>query len=402
MTTSALPLALAPARPQVPQRTGRSLPAYLLVPRPKDLVKAMVAPLAFAVGAAATGGVDAAQLGRAALVWVSLELLVYQARYQWNDVRGFAADQAHPDAASRGRLPGPVERARPHITASVAVAALRLALTALLALAVPEIAGVVLAMTLGVFGVAAVYERLRSAATGRTSQVPVPLRAPLLALWVAVGAGYAVRGLTGLALAVDLGGRPGLVAASVVAMWSLGVVFVTCRWALEAMPFGAFRGGRVVWQVRPDQAREHTLGLVRWVPADAPQDGTTEPCAWRALHGRTVLTAPWNLALVVATAASALTGHLLAGGDSVAVAVAATTVGALAAVALSQLPRVRTLSGIGAAALVVVLELAAGTDRALVAGLPLLVVVAAHGCFARQCTDEIGRPLHRLQPLLQR
>ncbi len=397
MTTLDVPVALA--APERRTTGGRTLPAYLLVPRPKDLVKALVAPLAFAVGAAAAGGVDAAQCGRALLVWVALELLVYQARYQWNDVRGFAADQAHPDAASRGRLPGPVEQARPHIAASLGVAAVRLLLTALLVLAVPQVAGVVLAMTVGVFGVAAVYERLRSAATGRTAQVPAPLRPPLLALWVAVGAGYAVRGLTGLALAVDLDGRPGLVAASVVAMWSLGVVFVTCRWALEALRFGSFEGGQVRWRVQADQAREHTLGLVRWLPSVAPHDGTPDACRWRALRGRTPVGAPWNLALVVAAGAAALAGHLLAGGRSPLVGLVAVLVGALTAPALSQLPRCRTWSGVGAAALLAVLALAAGVDRALVAALPLLVVVVAHACFVRQCADEIGRPLHRLQRL---
>jgi hypothetical protein len=400
MTTLDVPVALAPSRPTA--RVGRTLPAYLLVPRPKDLVKALVAPLAFAVGAVAAGGVEAAQLGRALLVWAALELLVYQARYQWNDVRGFAADQAHPDAASRGRLPGPVGRARPHIAASLAVMGVRLLLAGLLALALPEAAGVLLAMTVGVFGVAVVYERLRSAATGRTAQVPVPLRPALVALWIAVGAGYAVRGLTGLALAVDLRGRPGLLAASVVTMWALGIVFVTCRWALEAMSFGSFEGGRVRWRARSDQAREHTLGLVRWLPSHPPGDGASGPSGWRALRGRTSVRAPWNLALTVATAAAALAGHLLAGGSSVRATLLVALVGALTALALSQLPRWRAWSGAGAAVLLVFVALAAGLDRPAVAALPLLVVLVAHSCFVRQCADEVGRPLHRLQRLLAR
>ena len=395
MTTLDVPVALAGVRAEPTSRAGRSLPAYLLVPRPGDLVKAVIAPLAFAVGAAAEGGVDAGQCGRALLVWGALELLVYQARYQWNDARGFAADQAHPDAVARGRLPGPLDRARPHIAASAAVAAVRLLLAGLLALAVPEVAPVVLAMVLGVFGVAAVYERLRSAATGRTAQVPVPLRPPLLALWVAVGAGYAVRGLTGLALAVDLGGRPGLVAVAVVAMWALGVVFVTCRWALEAMSFGAFRDGRVHWQARPDQAREHTLGLVRWLPAQAPTDGTPAPGSWRALQGRTPLHAPWNLALVVAAGAAALTGQLLAGGSGPSAWSSAVLLGVLTAVAVALLPRLRTLTSLGA---LLVLGLSAG----LAAALPLLVVLGLHRCFVRQCAEVIGHPLRRLSPLLQR
>ncbi|MCW2605992.1 MAG: putative rane protein, partial [Frankiales bacterium] len=313
MTTASV-RAAGPVRvaPPAAARTGRTLPGYLLVPRPKDLVKALVVPLAFAVGAVTTStALDGRRLLQAALVWFALELLVYQARYQWNDVRGFAADQAHPDAASRGRLPGPMERARPHIAASTAVAVLRLLLTAALAVAVPEVAGLLLAATLGVFGVAAGYERLRGAATGHTSEVPVPLRPALVGLWVAVGAGYAVRGLTGLALAVDLTARPGLAVVAGVAMWALGVVFVTCRWTLEAMCFGRVEDGRMAWEVRPDQAREHTLGLVRWLPADA--SAAASPCSWRALQGATPLTAPWHLALAVAAGAASLAGLLLVG-----------------------------------------------------------------------------------------
>ena len=382
------------------QSPGRTLLSYLVVPRPKDLVKAFVAPLVFAVGAAAQGGVSSSQMGRALLVWLALELLVYPARYQWNDVRGFAADQAHPDAASRGRLPGPPERGRRHQGASVAVAALRMLLVLGLALAVPAVAGVVLAMTVGVFAVAAVYETLRSAATGRSDQVPVPLRPALVGLWVVVGAGYAVRGLTGLGLAVDLADRPGLVVASVVTMWALGVVFVTCRWALESMCFARFRDGRVHWEVGSGKAREHTVGLVRWLPTQAPRDAGVSPSRWQPLHGRTSPVAPWNLALVVAGGGAGLSGHLLSGGGGSPVALVAVAVGAATATVVSQLPRVRGLCALAGALLLLGLELVAGQDRAPVAVLPLLIVFTAHRCFARQRADEVGHPLRHLQRLL--
>ena len=377
-------------------RVGRTLPGYLLLPRPKDLVKALVVPLAFGVGVLAEGGVDQELLVRAALVWGALELLVYQARYPWNDVRGFAADQAHPESASRGRLPGPAAKARLHVGASTVVALLRLLLTAALALLVPEVAGLLLAATAGVFGVAAVYERLRAAATGRTSQLPVPLRPALLALWVAVGAGYAVRGLTGLALAVDLGGRPGTAVTAGVAMWALGVVFVTCRWVLEAMCFGRVEGGRLVWHARSDQAREHTLGLVRWLPEDA-----TEVVAdlrdWRALQAATPLTAPWHLALAVAAGAALLTGLLLVEAPGRAAAAVTVVAGAAAAVAVAlAVGRRRVVAALLAVALVGVLA-ALGTARPVVAVLPWAVVLTGYGCFTRQCAAEVGDTLRRMR-----
>jgi hypothetical protein len=334
-----------------------------------------------------------------------LELLVYQARYQWNDVRGFADDQAHPDSAARGRLPGPIERARPHITASLAVAALRLLLAAAVSLAMPEVRGVLLAATVGVFGAAFVYEHVRSLSTGRTTEVPVPLHPSLVALWVAVGAGYAVRGMTGLALAVDLGGRPGLAVAGAVAMWALGVVFVTCRWALEAMCFASFRGERVVWDGRRSKAREHTLGLVRWLPStlearDLPPDGDTG--RWRALQGRTPATAPWHLALVVAAAAAAVTGRLLVGGLDAKTGAAAAVAAAVAALAITRLPRGRAATAVAAALALAAVQRLAGLEDPLVATVPWLVAMLAYACFTRQCASEIGRPLRRLEPLLRR
>lgn len=403
MTTLPLHTALPHRRTgeQPADRAGRTLAGYLLVPRPKDLVKALVVPLAFAVGALTTqDGTDGRGLLRAVLVWLALELLVYQARYQWNDVRGFAADQAHPDAASRGRLPGPVEKARPHIAASTAVAVLRLLLTAALALAVPKVAGLLLVATLGVFGVAAVYERLRSAATGHTAEVPVPLRPALLGLWVAVGAGYAVRGLTGLALAVDLRDRAGLAVVAAVSMWALGTVFVTCRWALEAMCFGRVEEGRMVWEVRPDQAREHTLGLVRWFPTDASA-AAGSPCSWRALQGRTPLTAPWHLALAVAAGTASLAGLLLAApaSSSPAADVVVVGAGALAAVVVALVPGHRALAAAAGAVLLALLQAAVGTDQWLAAVVPWAVVLAAYGCFTRQCGDEVGDTLRRVRQL---
>jgi hypothetical protein len=46
-----------------------------------------------------------------ALFVVSIEWLVYQSRYQWNDIRGLHEDELAPSRSDRRRLPG---RSRRH------------------------------------------------------------------------------------------------------------------------------------------------------------------------------------------------------------------------------------------------------------------------------------------------
>src|SRR3954452_7048417 len=246
---------------------GRSLRSYLLLPRPGDSVKWAIFPAALVVGVLARGGISAERVLSAAVLWFILELLIYQARYQWNDIRGFAADQLHPQAATRGRLPGPPERGPVNKLASYVVAAGRLVLALVLAMVVPGLTPTgVAALALGVFGLAVAYEALRGRATGRSSAMPPPLTPSLIALWLVVGGGYALRGMAGLAVAFDL--PPSVVPAAVaaIALWSFGVAFVTGRWALEALAFARMDGGQLTWSAGRQHAREHSLALVRWLP----------------------------------------------------------------------------------------------------------------------------------------
>jgi hypothetical protein len=376
----------------------RTLGGYLLLPRPGDLVKAWIFPAAFLFGLLAEGGASGSEVLRAALIWLALELLIYQARYQWNDIRGFAADQRHPDRAARGRLPGPPARGREHIRASALVACGRLALVAILALAAPLRLGVpLLALVLAVFGVAVLYEVLRARATGGSDRVPPPITAGILALWTVVGAGYAIRGLAGLAAAVALFEEPWLPLAALVSFWAFGIAFVTGRWALEALAFGRADGrGGIAWQVEPGQAREHTLALARWLPAAPGGEGERRDGSlreWRALSGGAPLSAPWNLAAVVAGSAAAATGLLLAGpADPFSVGLAA-MVGAGCAAA-SVLPRRRRWPGLLLGALVLAaLAGVAGSPRPLLVPLAWLGVLGAHVFFAAQSPSTLAHPL---------
>jgi hypothetical protein len=385
----------APARP-ARRRQGRTLASYLVMPRPGDLVKALLMPLTFGLGVLAQGGADGRTLLRAVVLLIVLEMLVYPARYQWNDIRGFAADQRHPAEADRGRLPGPAMMARPHILASAVVAAARLA-TALAVAALPglHLGGVVIAVILGVFGVAGAYEALRSAATGRDGAgTPTPNTA-VVALWITVGAGYVVRGLAGLSLAVDLAERPVLGLAAAVTLWGYGVAFVTNRWAVESLAFARVRDDRVSWVAEASHAREHLLALTRWLPSaiDATEitDAEAERTAcWAPLRGRTPVTAPWNLALVVAGAAAAVTGLLLSrepGAGDVGITM---LLGALSSLGVILLPRMRpVMVALGAGALLADFAILS-TPQPVVAVLPWLAVMAAYLHFSAQSLGSMG------------
>ncbi|AIS01462.1 hypothetical protein [Streptomyces glaucescens] len=383
-----------------PPRTSRprSMAGYLLMPRPKDAVKGLLMPFTFGLAVAAGAEVTAHTAVRALIVWAALELLVYPARYQWNDIRGFVADQHHPAQRDRGRLPGPVERARARVTASLTVALARLALVAALALTLPglHLTGTLAAVTAAVFGVAIVYEALRAKGTGRTSTIPPPPRPALIALWVVVGAGYVVRGMTGLALAVDLGRHPATAVSAAVALWAFGIAFVTSRWVLESLAFAASEHGRLTWTARAGQAREHLLALVRWLPQRLT---AASPADWAPLRGRTSPAAPWNLALLVAGTAAALTGSLLVMPGSAGHALVAAAVGAVTTAAVILLPWRRPVIVAAGAAVQLLVPAVTGQPRPWAALLPWLCVMAAHLSFSSRSLSTMGVLPGRLRSL---
>ena len=170
-----------------------------------------------------------------------------------------------------------------------------------------------------------------------------------MALWIVVGAGYVVRGLTGLALAMDVTDRPALLAAAVLTLWAYGVAFVTSRWALEATAFAECDDGTVRWAAHSQNAKEHQLALVRWLPSRL--SGCQTVGEWAPLAGRTPLAAPWNVAMLLAGVAAAVTGRLLCGPcpatQAAVVAVVGGTVTALALVAVRWRGAVSTAGGSG-------------------------------------------------------
>lgn len=381
---------------------GRSLASYLILPRPGDAVKWWIFPIAFAVGIISSGGGDGEQLLRAGVAWVALELLLYQARYQWNDIRGFEADQRHPDAASRGRLPGPPERGRAHIRASLLVAVARVAGAAALVplLSFLELGPVVLVLGASVFGLAVVYEGLRSRATGRSDAARPGARPAIVCLWLVAGGGYAIRGAAGLALgAAGATGDPALLAAAIIALWGFGIAFVTSRWAIEALSFARAAPGGLSWSANRSHAREHSLALTRWLPefpgAAGPGPGSREDAAerWPALRGRTDLGAPWNVAMILASVAAGATGRLLAGPAPTGSVLVAALIGGLVALAVLSRHEARAITGVLLSAVAAFGLGESGAPQPLVVVLPWLLLLGAYLLFSSQSLRTLSRPL---------
>jgi hypothetical protein len=388
------PISSSSSTESAPSPTGRSLASYLLLPRPGDRSKWAIIPATFGIGSLVVG-VSPEEAAKAALVWFAVEYLVYQARYQWNDIRGFAADQAHPDSAARGRLPGPARQGRRNVAISQCVATARLALAAGLGpLLDDRVASTCLYLsTVGVLSVAVAYELLRAAGTGKMLATQCSRRRPaVIGIWVVSGAGYAVRGVTGLALSADLSSRPQLGVAAATALWSGGVAFVTSRWAVESLAFAQVSQGRVLWRASATQAREHLVLLAHWLPAQAPDQFTSADLrSWEALRPVSRLSAPWNVATVLSAASAALTGLMLA--EAGTERFAAWTTVALALGLAAALAVLRWPSWLLLGAVLVISALAAdraGLSKPGVAVMPLAVALALHITSRCQRLNGIG------------
>jgi hypothetical protein len=402
------------ARPRSRERGERSVAGYLLLPRPQDLVKWAVLPATFGFAVAITGAPGAAATVRAVVVWLVLEYLVYQARYQVNDVRGFVADQTHPSRQDRRRLPGPLGAARVRTAQSLTVAALRLVVAAGVVLVLP---GLHLAAPVAV-GAAVVlvsmvpYEVLR----GREDRAgPSDGSQPAPALWWMIGTGYALRGVLGVALAVPAGVEPLVAVLCLVTLGATGVVFVTLTWALEATSLAATAEPPAG---RPDPAAyryagpAHLVGLSRYfrpgltgsdvdeVPPGAPGADVEHPHAtlrhWHPVRRGSAWDAPWNLAVVPACSAAAALGVALAGGAGAAV-VACVLVGAVTGVGLSR-TRGRGRLGwlVAGCASVTAYGWGAGMGVPPVAAVPLVAAGGLYVAFVTSSWDSLKRAASEL------
>ncbi|KAF0956742.1 MULTISPECIES: hypothetical protein [Rhodococcus] len=365
----------------------RSLASYLILPRPADLSKAPFFPIGALVLVAVRP--ETAELEyfwpRVVVLWLVLEVLVYQARYQWNDLRGLGEDMQAPAAGQRGRIPldPTTSDIRPVVILVSCVISVRLFL-AVLACALPFVSFFhhMLPMLLGVFGLAAVYEILRGMERNGyvpTTQGPLQTSPSSVTVLVSlvVGLGYPLRTVLGITLPATGGsgtrdipwqwtwpwnwtlGNPFHMSLPVDTMFlavfalytlSLGILFVSMTWCLEGGTFVREHDGSTYYYRRDIAQKPHLRLLLlnttrRFAPLPAPTQEPLQPIIevdgrsqkWLKYASR--LHAPWNIALLTALATGALAVCAIWGSDpqipATALAAAA-TVGISVAMALHR------------------------------------------------------------------
>ena len=388
---------------------GRALAAYLAFPRPETWVKALIAPACFVLAATSTG-----RLGdwkRFVVLWLVLELLIYAARYQWNDIRGIDADLRHAERTARSRLPvGTTAGARRRSIRLSGLTATARVLAALLIGVLAGLARQVLVLAVAVFVVAAAYEFLRAPRPG-----PPPRGRPI-AVWLVVGLGYVIRGGLGLSTAGLAWGSLAMVAGLVCA-GSFGIMFVLLTWVLEATSYCAADAGGG-WHARADlAAKPHLAALLPYLGRPVRADGGGEVGAEgsaagpgrycgtdRVLREGGRRSAPWNLALLAAAVSGTVEGVALARPHGHGAFLAAVVVSAAGAVLLagcgSSLRRwVITAT---CAPLLAAAALMAGAALPTLAAAPWLAVAALYSAFRDQSYRDLVAAGPRLTAALRR
>jgi len=214
----------------------RSLAGYLILPRPNDLLKVMLLPAVFGIALLASWMRQAAPQDYVgiAVVWAVFDLVLYQGRYMLNDVHDRLIDRAHTDPSRASRFP--YWTWPPWAMHAVFfVFALRYVILPLLAVAVLLLRGSaypgmwLLGATVAVWAYSWWYEKERDWTANDGPQGTWELRRLLLA----VGVGYGLRALLGVALAYS-SPQPLLLVVASFGGVLLGVALVSMTWALEA------------------------------------------------------------------------------------------------------------------------------------------------------------------------
>lgn len=369
------------------RQNKRSLVSYLILPRVAEWVKWAIAPGAFVVTAWATGTFHWKQF---ILVWLILEYLIYEARYQWNDIRGIHEDAKHPESTARLRLPDGTN-ARRNILASCLVGALRLGLALYIAALIHLIAAVALLIGL-VFGVAIAYEGLRTAPANPHPSLRPTARSA--AIWIIVGLGYAIRSGTG----IWLGGLRLLTLTAISGMLyftAFGIMFVLLTWVLEAAAYCSTDGGESLFPAPELAAKPHIAILLRWTGWSVRRGTASLPGATvRVLkEKRGKLYAPWNVALFFGAGLGAIVGTGLARSNPAAPAygpvLAASLLGAILLMVFSGFATRLVVTAVVAVALVGITWPVVHSPLTIIAAIPWIAIAVDYAFFRESSYRDV-------------
>lgn len=287
------------------------LARYLIYPRPQDAMKIGFIFLGAAFGMVSEGIDPLAPEswlpdGILHLLFVIFvfDVLAYQARYQWNDIRGAREDGLNPRSEQRRRLQpvlGGIDTAK-RISGAALIYKIFLAAVILVAWWDGRSA----AIGMGIVSMSALafaYERERAG------------RKRLFVLLGLVGLGYPLRFAVGYYATIG----PYLFEGSwsidpsivllVIATWSFGIVFVSITWALEGADY--CRGGvtadaeEFVMPVHEPSSyhKRHVGRLTSWLDCSVRFGGKRVPLLGlkHPLRFRTPIVSPWNVWMMFTT-----------------------------------------------------------------------------------------------------
>jgi len=279
---------------------------YLALPHLADVVKWVIflltwlgALTTFAILNHFTGREIKRSLYLAVLFLVTFEYLVYQARYQWNDLRGASEDRIHVAAADRGRLPEGWERR------SLAALVVRLLLAGYLvhlALRGDPLLWPALAILALPLLIAIPYEELRRVSATRQSDTSRGPRRIHVAIYMISGLGYATRAAVGVLIGSLFGVDWLTLTVAFLAVAFAASSDVVMYWAMESI-------AEQEPHLRPHVAALRPYATIRY--SSLPSNDS--PRTARLFVDRDLLTAPWSLLHLAGVALGALGGLALAG-----------------------------------------------------------------------------------------
>ncbi len=208
------------------RRNWFSVVMYFLYPKLKDMQKPMLIVIGFFTGIYLEKGSFAhltiSEITTLTIALIVIDLLVYQARFQWNDIRGFSEDQKR---GVTGRLPIDVLGKTGAVFCSLGIMLFKVVAAYIISFFAGSITVQLVTCITIIIGYSIVYEILRTLKWNK-------------AIFCLVGIGYPLRIFAGMWIAYPTIGSNTYSAAVIlllIAYYFLGIYSVTLAWAHEAL-----------------------------------------------------------------------------------------------------------------------------------------------------------------------